>query len=152
MVARLLDRTLLECLGDKAVEMCGPSAFISWISHLVHVRILDRLLGRALSERVSGRALENSPSAFRSALILRFPLVINLLMYGHVRATRNIPQDHDNALEASHVGRYYNFFLIFPIARTRPYSNNYISLCLVSCTGMACVKVPKGGREVRSHA
>ena len=35
MAARLLDRTLLERVGDKAVEMCGPLAFISWLSHLV---------------------------------------------------------------------------------------------------------------------
>ena len=30
-----LDRTLLERVGDKAVEMRGPPAFISWLSHLV---------------------------------------------------------------------------------------------------------------------
>ena len=34
--ARLLDRTSLERVGDKVVEMCGPSAFIPWLSHLVH--------------------------------------------------------------------------------------------------------------------
>ena len=33
---RLLDRTLLERVGDKEVEMCGSSAFISWLSLLVH--------------------------------------------------------------------------------------------------------------------
>ena len=35
MAVRLLDRTLLEQGGDKVVVMCGPSAFISWLSHLV---------------------------------------------------------------------------------------------------------------------
>ena len=35
MAARLLDRTLLEQVGDKVVEMYGPSTFISWVSHLV---------------------------------------------------------------------------------------------------------------------
>ena len=35
MAARLLDRTLLEQVGDKAVERCGLLAFISWLSHLV---------------------------------------------------------------------------------------------------------------------
>ena len=24
-----------DAVGDKAVEMCGPSAFTSWLSHLV---------------------------------------------------------------------------------------------------------------------
>ena len=33
---RLLDRTPLERVGDNAVEIYGPSAFISWLSHLVH--------------------------------------------------------------------------------------------------------------------
>ena len=36
MVTRLLDRTLLEQVGAKAVEICGPLALISWLSHLVH--------------------------------------------------------------------------------------------------------------------
>ena len=36
MAASLLDRTLLERVSDKLVEMCGPLAFISWLSHLVH--------------------------------------------------------------------------------------------------------------------
>ena len=36
MAARLLDRTLLEQVGDKAVEVCGLLAFISWLSHLIH--------------------------------------------------------------------------------------------------------------------
>ena len=36
MAAKLLDRTVLEWNGDKAVEKCGPLAFISWLSHLVH--------------------------------------------------------------------------------------------------------------------
>ena len=35
MAARLLDRMLLERVGDKAVEMCSPSVFISWLPHLV---------------------------------------------------------------------------------------------------------------------
>ena len=35
MAARLLDRTLLERVGGKAVEMCCPSTFISWLSHLI---------------------------------------------------------------------------------------------------------------------
>ena len=35
VAVRLLDRTLLERVADKAVEMCGPSAFISWLSHFV---------------------------------------------------------------------------------------------------------------------
>ena len=55
--------------------------------------IVDRLLDRALSERVRGRALENSPSASRSVLILWIPRVINSLMYGHVHTMRNIPQE-----------------------------------------------------------
>ena len=35
MAVGLLDGMLLEKVGDKAVEMCGLSAFISWFSHLV---------------------------------------------------------------------------------------------------------------------
>ena len=35
MAVRLLDKTLLERTGDKEVEMCGLSAFISRLSHLV---------------------------------------------------------------------------------------------------------------------
>ena len=35
MEVTLLDRTLLVRAGHKAVEMCGPSAFFSWLSHLV---------------------------------------------------------------------------------------------------------------------
>ena len=92
MVARLLDRTLLERVGDKAVESCGPSA----LSHGFPISyVVDSLLDRALSERVRGRVLENSPSASQSAFISRFPQVMNLLMYGHVhvRATRSIPQE-----------------------------------------------------------
>ena len=42
MEARLLDRTLLEQVGDKAVEMCCPSVFISWL--ILHV--VDRLLDK----------------------------------------------------------------------------------------------------------
>ena len=30
-----MDKTLLERVGDKVVEMCGPLALISWRSHLV---------------------------------------------------------------------------------------------------------------------
>ena len=33
--SEVLDRTLLERVGDKAVEMCGLSAFISRLSHHV---------------------------------------------------------------------------------------------------------------------
>ena len=51
-----------------------------------YMYVVDRLLERVLSERVRGRALENSPSVSRSAFILRFPRVIDSLMYGHVRA------------------------------------------------------------------
>ena len=47
MAARLLDRTLLERVGDKADEVCCLSAFISWLSHSY---IVDRLLDRVLSE------------------------------------------------------------------------------------------------------
>ena len=65
--------------------------------HLSHAfpisYVVDRLLNRALLERVTGRALENSPSASQSVFILLFPQVINLLMHRHVRATRNIPQE-----------------------------------------------------------
>ena len=35
MAASFLDRTLSERVGDKAVKMCGPSEFISWLPHLV---------------------------------------------------------------------------------------------------------------------
>ena len=68
--ARLLDRTLLERVGDKVVEMCRPSTFISWLSHLI---CSGQAPGQALSERVRGRALEKSPSASWSAFILQFP-------------------------------------------------------------------------------
>ena len=50
--------------------------------------VVGKLLDRAPSERVRGRALESSPSAF----ILRFPRVINSLIYRHVRTTRYITQ------------------------------------------------------------
>ena len=49
MAARLLDRTLLERVGHKVVEMCGPLAFISRLSHLY---VVDGLVD-------GGRALEN---------------------------------------------------------------------------------------------
>ena len=35
MVVRLVDRMLLELAGEKLVEMYGPSAFISCLSHLI---------------------------------------------------------------------------------------------------------------------
>ena len=35
MVEWFLDRMLSERVRDKVVEMCGPSAFISWLSDLV---------------------------------------------------------------------------------------------------------------------
>ena len=72
MVAKLLDRTLLDQVGDKMVEMCGPLAFIAWL-HISYVHVANRLLDGALSERVRGRALGNSSSVSRSAFILRFP-------------------------------------------------------------------------------
>ena len=68
MAARLLDNTLLEQVGDKVVEMCGPR-----LSHGFPILyVVDRLLDRMLSEPVRGRVLENSPSAFWSVFILRF--------------------------------------------------------------------------------
>ena len=36
MVARFLDRALSERVGDRVVEMCGLSTFISWLAHLIH--------------------------------------------------------------------------------------------------------------------
>ena len=36
MEERFLDRALSERAGDRVVEMCGLSAFISWLLHLVH--------------------------------------------------------------------------------------------------------------------
>ena len=33
MVERFLDRDLSELVGDRAVEMCGPSAYISWLPY-----------------------------------------------------------------------------------------------------------------------
>ena len=64
MTVRFLDRTLSEQVGDKAVELCSPMAFISWLPHLIHVRI-----GQAPGqERVISRVLESSPSV----LILQF--------------------------------------------------------------------------------
>ena len=95
MVARLLDRALLEQVGDKAVEMCSPSAFFSHGFPISYV--VDRLLDRALLKRVRGKVLENSPSASRSAFILRFPKVINSLMYGHVHATKISLRNYDSA-------------------------------------------------------
>ena len=77
-----LETRRLRC----AVRQCLSRGFP--ISYVV-----DRLLDRALLEQVRGRALENSPSASRSAFLLGFPRVINSLMYGHVRATINIPQE-----------------------------------------------------------
>ena len=36
VAAKLLHRTLLEQVGDKAVELCGLPAIISWLSHHIH--------------------------------------------------------------------------------------------------------------------
>ena len=50
------------------------------------------------------------------------------LMYGHVRATRNILQELTYTCSdrgASPLGRYHHSFLIFPEARTRAIINNY---------------------------
>ena len=73
MEARLLDRTLSERVGDKLVEMSGPWWFISYGFPISYV--VGRLLIRALLERVRGRALEYSPSAFRSSTILKVIIV-----------------------------------------------------------------------------
>ena len=37
-----------------------------------------------------------------------FPKVIYFLMYGHVRATRNISQNYDSVLGALPLARYHN--------------------------------------------
>ena len=54
MAARLLDRTLLERIGDKAVEMCGPSVFVSCLSHLIRS---GQPPDRAMLERVGDKAV-----------------------------------------------------------------------------------------------
>ena len=36
MAARLMDRMLLDGVGDGAVEMCSLWVFISWLPHFVH--------------------------------------------------------------------------------------------------------------------
>ena len=51
MVARLLDRMLLERAGHKAVEMCSLLAFILWLSISY---VVDRFLDGVLLERVRG--------------------------------------------------------------------------------------------------
>ena len=70
MAVRLLDKTLLEQVGDKAVEMYGPS---------------ERVRGIRRSRTVRQRIGQRSSYGF--------PRVINSLMCGYVRATRNIPQE-----------------------------------------------------------
>ena len=70
MAERFQDRTLLERVGDKAVEMCGALVLISWLPILY---VADRLLDRVLSERVRGRVLDNSLSASRLVFLVRFP-------------------------------------------------------------------------------
>ena len=92
MVARLLDIMLIERVGDKAVEMCNLSAFISWLSHLARTGQAPGHGAVRASLRYC-RVLENSPSASRSVFILQFSPVINSLMHGHVRAMRNILQE-----------------------------------------------------------
>ena len=94
---------LFERVGDKAVEMCSPLAFISWLSHLVRSEQAP-----VLSERVRGRVLENTTSTSRSAFILRFPRVINSLMYGHVHTMRISLRNYDSTLGALPLGRYHN--------------------------------------------
>ena len=71
MVARLLDITLLERAGDEAVEMCGLSAFISWLSHLACSGQAPGHGAVRASLRYC-RVLENSPSMSRSVFILQF--------------------------------------------------------------------------------
>ena len=68
MAAKLLDRTLLERVGDKAAETCGLSASISWLSHLVHS-------GQAPGQGASQSELEAErlSTVSQSAFILRFP-------------------------------------------------------------------------------
>ena len=90
MEVRLLDRTLLNQIGNKAIEMCGPSSFISRLSHLISSGLAH---GQGAVRASRGRALENSPSAARSVFMLQFSQVINSLMHEHVCAPKNIPQE-----------------------------------------------------------
>ena len=80
MVVRVLDRALLEQVGDRAVERRGLLSFISWFPNLC---VVDRLLDRALSSELEVRCQKAGcqHSSYGS-------LVINLLMY--CRGVRNL--------------------------------------------------------------
>ena len=96
MAARLLDRTLLERVGGTMIEMCGPSTFISLLSHVVRSGEAPAETGHCRSECEVVRYCEHSTPfvtsfctpATPSSNLLSISIVVNQYLHGLKKCSR----------------------------------------------------------------